>query len=93
MLRSLLTYLGVYWIYERWLYYIVSQKPLPRHVALILDGNRRWAMKRGWPSWLGHPLGADKVEEILSKMLKLGIKTVTLYVLSTENLGRRRRGC
>ncbi|MCS7137856.1 MAG: polyprenyl diphosphate synthase [Candidatus Caldarchaeum sp.] len=89
MLRSLLTYLGVYWIYERWLYHIVSQKPLPKHVALILDGNRRWAMKRGWPSWLGHRFGADKVEEILSKMLKLGIKTVTLYVLSTENLGRR----
>ncbi len=88
MLRSLLRYLAVYWLYERWLRHTVSKKPLPKHIALILDGNRRWARRRGWPPSLGHYYGADKVEEILGKMLKLGIKTVTLYILSTENLRR-----
>jgi tritrans,polycis-undecaprenyl-diphosphate synthase [geranylgeranyl-diphosphate specific] len=64
------------------------QKAVPTHVALILDGNRRWARRRGWPPWAGHRAGADRVEEILRGMLRLGIKTVTLYVLSTENLKR-----
>lgn len=63
---------------------------MPEHVALILDGNRRWARSRGWPPWRGHAAGADKVEEILDWLLDLGIKTVTLYVLSTENLSRPR---
>ncbi|MEM1936824.1 MAG: polyprenyl diphosphate synthase [Candidatus Caldarchaeum sp.] len=88
MLRSLLKYLGVYWVYERWLYHTVSSKPMPSHIALILDGNRRWAQRHGWPSWLGHRAGADRVEDILSKILRLGVETVTLYVLSTENLRR-----
>jgi tritrans,polycis-undecaprenyl-diphosphate synthase [geranylgeranyl-diphosphate specific] len=88
MLRGLLKYTGVYWVYERWLRHTISRKPLPTHVALILDGNRRWARRRGWPPWAGHRAGADRVEEILRGMLGLGIKTVTLYVLSTENLKR-----
>lgn len=79
---------GVYWMYERWLQHTVSSKPMPQHIALILDGNRRWARSRGWPPWRGHIAGADKVEEILDWLLDLGIKTVTLYVLSTENLRR-----
>jgi len=89
MLRPLLTFFGVYWLYEWLLKRAVQKKPLPEHVALILDGNRRWARRRGWPPWRGHQVGADKIEEILGKMLRLGIKTVTLYVLSTENLRRK----
>ncbi len=88
MLRSLLRYLAVYWLYERWLRHTISKKPLPKHIALIIDGNRRWARRRGWPPSLGHSYGADKVEEVLGHMLRLGIKTVTLYILSTENLRR-----
>jgi len=88
MLRRLLEYSGVYRVYEMWLRHTISKKPMPTHVALILDGNRRWARSRGWPPWRGHQAGADRVEELLQGMLKLGIKTVTLYVLSTENLKR-----
>ncbi len=88
MLRTLLRVLGAYWLYEKWLYGQVKKKPLPRHVALILDGNRRWARRRGWPPWVGHRVGADKVEEVLNYIYELGIETVTLYVLSTENLKR-----
>lgn len=88
MLRTLVKMAGIYWIYEKWLRHTVLSKPLPGHVALILDGNRRWARNRGWPPWRGHAAGADKVEEILEWLLGLGVKTVTLYVLSTENLKR-----
>ncbi|MCS7133451.1 MAG: polyprenyl diphosphate synthase [Candidatus Caldarchaeum sp.] len=88
MLREVVRILGGYWLYERWLEHTVLSRPLPGHVALILDGNRRWARSRGWPPWRGHAAGADKVEEILDWLLKLDVKTVTLYVLSTENLKR-----
>ncbi|MCS7133814.1 MAG: polyprenyl diphosphate synthase [Candidatus Caldarchaeum sp.] len=88
MLRTIFRIAGIYWIYEKWLSHTVLSKPLPTHVALILDGNRRWARNRGWPPWTGHAAGADKVEEVLEWLLDLGIKTVTLYVLSTENLRR-----
>lgn len=64
---------------------------MPNHIALILDGNRRWAISHGLPPWLGHRKGADKVEELLNWCLELGIKTVTLYVFSTENFHRPKR--
>jgi len=88
LLKKLLQLMGVYWLYEKWLLRNVSSGQMPSHVGLILDGNRRWARVRGWPPWKGHEAGADKVEEILDWLLELGIKTVTLYILSTENLRR-----
>ena len=88
MLESLLKLLGAYWLYEKWLYRNVSRGHMPRHIALILDGNRRWAIQRGWKPWMGHRYGADRVEEILNDIYELGIQTVTLYALSTENLRR-----
>lgn len=91
MLRTLLRILGVYKLYEYWLLRQVKSRPIPQHVAVILDGNRRWARNRGLPPWLGHEKGAEKVWEFLDWCLELGIKTITLYVLSTENLARRRR--
>ncbi len=88
MLGLLLRVFGVYWIYERWLRHVVSRHPLPKHIAIIIDGNRRWAWRRGWPAWMGHRAGADRLEEILEDTVKLGVETVTLYALSTENLSR-----
>ncbi|QOJ79567.1 di-trans,poly-cis-decaprenylcistransferase [Infirmifilum lucidum] len=91
MWRSLVRALGVYKIYERLLEREVKSGNIPNHVAFILDGNRRWATYRGLPPWLGHRYGAERAEEVLKWCYDLGVKTVTLYVLSTENLQRRSR--
>ncbi|MEM4417738.1 MAG: polyprenyl diphosphate synthase [Nitrososphaerota archaeon] len=89
MLSRLLKLFGVYWIYERWLRHIVLSRPLPKHIAIIVDGNRRWATRRGWPPWVGHRYGADRLEEILEDTLKMGVETITLFALSTENMRRK----
>jgi len=88
LLGTVLRLLGVYLLYERWLSHTVKKGPMPEHVAVILDGNRRWARSKGWPIRLGHQAGADKVEEFLKQAFELGIETITLYALSTENLKR-----
>lgn len=88
MLRSLLELLGIYKLYERWLFNQIKNGNMPSHIAFILDGNRRWAKRQGLPPWLGHERGAAKVKKVLKWCLDLGIKTVTLYILSTENLKR-----
>lgn len=61
----------------------------PSHVAIILDGNRRFAKKLMLEPWKGHELGAKKVEKLLNYIKKLGIKEVTLYCLSVENINSR----
>ncbi|MGQ0771491.1 MAG: polyprenyl diphosphate synthase [Nitrososphaerota archaeon] len=61
---------------------------IPNHIAVILDGNRRWAKKALESSKLGHFRGADAVENLLDWCEELDIKIITLYVLSTENLDR-----
>jgi tritrans,polycis-undecaprenyl-diphosphate synthase [geranylgeranyl-diphosphate specific] len=58
------------------------------HLALILDGNRRYAKKKNLPGWKGHEAGAEKVEEVLDWCRESGIKELTFYALSTENLNR-----
>jgi len=88
MLRRMLEVLGVYKLYEYWLSRQISGKPVPSHVGLILDGNRRWALNKGLPPYMGHEFGAKVAEKILRWAKSLGIKTMTLYVLSTENLKR-----
>ncbi|RLE63211.1 MAG: di-trans,poly-cis-decaprenylcistransferase [Thermoprotei archaeon] len=88
MLRSLLSVIGIYKVYEKWLYYQVRNGKMPVHIAIILDGNRRWARSRGLPPWLGHEAGAEKLKEVLRWIFDLGIKIVTIYALSTENLNR-----
>ncbi len=61
------------------------------HLAIIPDGNRRWAQKRGKPEWYGHMAGARKLREVANWCEKHPeIKTVTIYALSTENLQRSR---
>jgi len=91
MLKFLLSILGVYRLYEKWLWYQVKDRPKPAHIGIILDGNRRWARNRSLDPSMGHYYGADKTEEVLRWCLDLGIKTITLYVFSTENFNRPKR--
>lgn len=88
MLRKVMRIIGIYKLYEKWLWHQIKKGGMPSHIAIILDGNRRWARRRGLPPWIGHKEGAKKVRETLKWLLDCGIKTVTLYVLSTENLKR-----
>jgi tritrans,polycis-undecaprenyl-diphosphate synthase [geranylgeranyl-diphosphate specific] len=78
-----------YRLYERKLESQIKKEPLPNHIAIILDGNRRWAKYRLWGNKEGHDVGADKAEELLNWIHDLRIKITTLFVLSTENLNRR----
>jgi undecaprenyl diphosphate synthase len=61
---------------------------LPRHIAIIMDGNGRWAKKRGKPRIFGHRAGADSVKSIVDTCARLEIAAVTLYAFSTENWKR-----
>jgi tritrans,polycis-undecaprenyl-diphosphate synthase [geranylgeranyl-diphosphate specific] len=78
-----------YHLYERKLESQIKKEPLPNHIAIILDGNRRWARYRLWGNREGHDVGADKAEELLNWIHDLRIQITTLFVLSTENLNRR----
>ena len=60
----------------------------PRHVAIIMDGNGRWATERGWPRLVGHRRGAERVKEIVRAAPDLGVNWLTLYAFSTENWKR-----
>lgn len=62
---------------------------IPSHIAIIMDGNRRWARARGLPDIKGHEAGADTLEEVMEEAERLGIKAVTVYALSTENIKER----
>jgi tritrans,polycis-undecaprenyl-diphosphate synthase [geranylgeranyl-diphosphate specific] len=62
---------------------------MPKHIAIILDGNRRWAKRNLIMKLDGHFRGADAVEKLLDWCEELNIKIITLYVLSSENLGRQ----
>src|SRR3989338_11023821 len=63
----------------------------PKHIAIILDGNRRWAKKYGFPVWKGHQEGIAKVKELFKWCKDLGITEVTLYAFSTENFNRAKQ--
>lgn len=65
-----------------------SSNGLPGHIAVIMDGNGRWATERGWPRVKGHEAGADSVREIVRACGELGIGALTLYSFSTENWAR-----
>jgi undecaprenyl diphosphate synthase len=62
----------------------------PRYVAIITDGNGRWAKRQGLPTLRGHEAGADVVKERLRDAVRFGIKELTVYSFSTENWGRSR---
>lgn len=65
-----------------------NENILPRHVGLIMDGNGRWAKKRGLPRKAGHKVGADAFKKTVRYANKLGIKYLTVYAFSTENWKR-----
>ena len=61
---------------------------IPKHIAIIMDGNGRWAKKRGLPRVAGHKRGVDTVKEIVEACAEIGVKFLTLYTFSTENWKR-----
>lgn len=63
-------------------------KRIPQHIAIIMDGNGRWAMERGKERSYGHQAGVDTVRRITSECTRLGVKFLTLYTFSTENWNR-----
>jgi undecaprenyl diphosphate synthase len=60
----------------------------PKHVAIIMDGNGRWAQRRGYPRFFGHVRGASRIKSVVREADRLGIKALTLYAFSTENWKR-----
>ncbi len=63
---------------------------MPLHVAIIMDGNRRWARQQGWRAIRGHAIGARTTREIILECSDLGVRALTLYTFSTENWKRSR---
>ena len=61
---------------------------IPNHIAIIMDGNGRWAKKRGLPRVAGHRRGVETVREIVEVCAEIGVKYLTLYTFSTENWKR-----
>jgi len=88
VLKKLLSIIGAYKAYEKWLWHQVKNGEKLEHIAIILDGNRRWASENDLNPWLGHEKGAETVEQLLNWCDKLSVKFVTLYTFSTENFRR-----
>lgn len=63
---------------------------VPQHVAIIMDGNGRWALKRGLPRLAGHRAGTENLRRIIRACVEFGVKYLTIYAFSTENWGRPR---
>ena len=66
----------------------IKKNPVPEHVAVIMDGNRRFASSLGLSPEVGHQFGRDKIKEVLEWCFELGIKNLTIYAFSTENFNR-----
>jgi len=79
----------LYYLYERRLLHQVSGRQVPRHLGIILDGNRRYALARGVPDFReAYALGAEKLDEVLEWCAEIGITAVSLWVFSTDNFRR-----
>jgi short-chain Z-isoprenyl diphosphate synthase len=78
----------LYGLYERRLAHDLEGRDVPRHVGVILDGNRRWASEQGSSSAAGHRAGAAKIADFLTWCDEVGVEVVTLWLLSTDNLNR-----
>ena len=66
----------------------MEEKNMPRHVAIIMDGNRRWAKKKNLPVKLGHRQGAETLKKIVRHANSIGLEYITVYAFSTENWKR-----
>lgn len=69
--------------------YRIDKTKLPQHIAIIMDGNRRWARRNGLSDSEGHKAGSDNLQNIVAHCRNIGIKHVTVYALSTENWRKR----
>lgn len=78
----------LYGLYERRLRAGLQPDAIPRHVGVMMDGNRRWARSMGESTAHGHRRGADKVADVLGWSEDVGVEVVTLWMLSTDNLAR-----
>ena len=67
---------------------IIDRNNVPRHIAIIMDGNGRWAQQRGLERSEGHQAGAATVRKLVENALKIGVRYLTLYTFSTENWNR-----
>jgi len=67
---------------------MLSKNNIPKHVAIIMDGNGRWAKERGLPRTAGHRQGVERVREIVRAAAEIGVDTVTFFAFSTENWNR-----
>jgi len=67
---------------------VEKEKSIPKHVAIIMDGNGRWAKLRGKDRLYGHRKGVESVRRIIKYSAKIGVKYLTLYTFSTENWNR-----
>lgn len=65
-----------------------TQNKIPEHVAIIMDGNGRWAESRGLPRFEGHKAGTENLRQIIKTCVEFGVKHLTIYAFSTENWGR-----
>jgi len=88
-LRKIIKILGIESLYEKMLNEEVKEGPLPKHIAVIMDGNRRWANERNLPAWEGYRYGADIAEKFVLWCLDYNIKIITFYALSKDNLLKR----
>jgi len=66
----------------------IPQDKIPQHVAMIMDGNGRWAIQRGLPRLAGHKAGTENLRRVIRASVEFGIKYLTIYAFSTENWGR-----
>jgi undecaprenyl diphosphate synthase len=69
----------------------IRRRPVPEHIAIIMDGNGRWARRRGLPRLMGHRAGRRSVREAVEGCVELGVKVLTLYTFSLENWERTPR--
>ncbi len=69
---------------------VIETQPIPRHVAIIMDGNGRWAARRGLPRIAGHQQGTSNIRRITTAAVEFGIEYLTLWAFSTDNWRRPR---
>jgi len=79
----------LYRFYEKQIEAGLSPSDMPRHIGVMVDGNRRWAKEQGFDRSLGHTAGAKRIVDFVGWCTDLGIEHVTLYLLSTDNLSGR----
>ncbi len=88
-MRAALERTSVQRVYETMVWSQIRVGPIPEHIGVILDGNRRWAKRRGLDPWKGHEQGARKMEDFLDWCGEIDeIRSITLYAFSTENFKR-----